>query len=68
MRTGGASQIEARQADHYNFPLAVEDVRFMSAFGTSETAYATLMLRGLIEATCDGSSPSEQDLNQCWRR
>jgi len=39
----------------------------MSAFGTSERAYADLMLDGILNAACDGSRenpPSERHINQ----
>src|SRR4051812_32347669 len=54
-------------------PLTIRELspiqlaRFMSAFGTVEPAFANLMLSGLLNAACDGSSnnpPSEQDLNR----
>src|SRR4051794_31789303 len=39
----------------------------MAVFGTAEWAFADLMLSGLLNAACDGSSskpPSEQDINR----
>jgi hypothetical protein len=39
----------------------------MSACGTSERAYADLMLDGILNAACDasrGNPPSERDINQ----
>jgi hypothetical protein len=45
----------------------VEFTRFVSAFGTSEAAFANLMLSGILNAACEGGSenpPGEQDINQ----
>jgi hypothetical protein len=50
-----------------DFPSAVEIIRFMSAFGTSEAAFANLMLHGILNAACVGgpeNPPSEQDINR----
>jgi hypothetical protein len=49
------------------FGSPVEQARFMSAFGTSERAYADLMLDGILNAACDGNRenpPSERHINQ----
>jgi len=34
----------------------VELTRFVSAFGTSEAAFANLMLYGILNAACEGGS------------
>lgn len=39
----------------------------MAVFGSAEPAFANLMLSGLLNAACDGSSsnpPTEQDINR----
>jgi hypothetical protein len=56
-----------RKPLNLDFPSAVEFTRFVSAFGTSEAAFANLMLYGILNAACEGGSvnpPSEQDINQ----
>jgi hypothetical protein len=58
---------EPRKPLDVDFPSPVELTRFMSAFGTSEAAFANLMLYGILNAACEGGSenpPSEQDINQ----
>jgi hypothetical protein len=51
-----------------SFPSPVNHTRYMSAFGTSEPAYADLMLSGILnvgcEATPDNPPPSERDINR----
>ena len=50
-----------------DFPSPVEFVRFISAFGTSESAFAYLMLNGVLNAACEGSPknpPTERSINQ----
>jgi hypothetical protein len=47
-----------------DFGSLVEDIRFLSAFGTSEIDYAFLMLKGILNAACDGSPKNrEPDIN-----
>jgi hypothetical protein len=44
----------------------IDAVRLMSAFGTAEPGFATLMLSGIINAACDGGpshSPGSGDIN-----
>jgi hypothetical protein len=56
-----------RKPLNLDFPSAVELTRFVSAFGTSEAAFANLMLYGILNAACEGGSenpPREQDINQ----
>jgi hypothetical protein len=59
-----------RKPLHLDFPSAVEITRFMSAFGTSEAAFANLMLYGIQNAACEGgpkNPPSEQDINRALK-
>ena len=56
-----------RKPLNLDFPSAVELTRFVSAFGTSEAAFASLMLYGILNAACEGGSENprrEQDINQ----
>ncbi len=44
----------------------IDAVRLMSAFGTAEPGFATLMLSGIINAACDGGPshpPGSGDIN-----
>ena len=44
----------------------IDSVRLMSAFGTAEPGFATLMLSGIINAACDGGQshpPGSGDIN-----
>ena len=56
-----------RKPLNVDFPSPVELIRFMSAFGTTESAFADRMLIGVLNAACEGSPenpPSERQINQ----
>jgi hypothetical protein len=56
-----------RKPLNLDFPSELEVTRFMSAFGTCESAFAILMLYGVLNAACEGGSenpPRELDINE----
>src|SRR4051812_23527278 len=42
----------------------IEAVRLLSAFGTAELSFASLMLNGVINVTCDKREPESARINE----